>query len=237
MSDISQVVKTQIEIDSNFSLDAVAEDIKFRLKRMATDVWQIGDNLCLVKQYYLLNEDEGVANRKLLDWAITQTGLSESSVKNFLNVRASFTLEQVEKLEISGTGLSALYRLSSADSEVKPRVIQEALDLVKEGDKITPGMAKDLVSGYKDFDSDWSKDSDNTDNENEESEPKQLGLPFPQTTQSKSKPQLAQPNEWENKRQQLESFYSKWKARYGPDTVRGKVVADLLKELESLLED
>lgn len=237
MSDISQVVKTQIEIDSNFSLDAVAEDIKFRLKRMATDIWQIGNNLFLVKEYYLLNCDEATANRKLLDWAVSQTGLSESSVKNFLNVRASFTLEQVEKLEISGTGLSALYRLSSADSEVKPRVIQEALDLVEEGDKITPGMAKDLVSGYKDFDSDWSKDSDNTDNENEESEPKQLELPSPKTTQSKSKPQLAQPNEWENKRQQLSKFSNKWKARYAPDTVRGKVVADLLKDLEEVLNN
>ncbi len=121
-------------------LTTLAEDTRCRLKRSAMDIYCIGLNL--------LQAQNITEHGEFLPWLRQEFGMGKTSAYEFINVAKAFE----SKFPIIGNLINnitptALYKLAAASTAEAAR--DEAIDIVKAGELVDPGVAKNLIKKYK----------------------------------------------------------------------------------------
>ena len=117
-------------------IQALTSDIRNRLRRCALDIYQIGYDLCLIKQQ--------LQHGQFRAWLKAEFDWSVSAANKFMHVSQRFQPEELETVEISP---SALYVLAapSTPNEVRNHALAQA----KQGKTITFSFAKQLIKEDK----------------------------------------------------------------------------------------
>ncbi|MEH2361772.1 DUF3102 domain-containing protein [Nostoc sp.] len=118
----------------------LAEDTRRRLKRSAMDIYYIGLNL--------LEAQNIIEHGQFLPWLRQEFGMSKTSAYEFIHVAEAFE----SKFPIIGNLINsiaptALYKLAAPSTPEAAR--DEAINLVKTGEVVDPGVAKNLIKKYK----------------------------------------------------------------------------------------
>lgn len=121
-------------------LTTLAEDTRRRLKRSALDVYCIGLNL--------LEAQNIVEHGQFLPWLRQEFGMGKTSAYEFINVAKAFE----SKLPIIGNLINnitptALCKLAAPSTSQAAR--DEAIDIAKAGEVVSPDVAKNLINKYK----------------------------------------------------------------------------------------
>ena len=121
-------------------LQILAEDIRSRLKRMASDIYWIGCNLLEAKKLFGWGQNEA-----FLTWAQEQSGIQKTLVYNFINVAKAFpNFQDLGNFEVV---MTALYFI--ARSSIPEAARTEFLTRSQAGEIISLPMAKAIVNQHK----------------------------------------------------------------------------------------
>lgn len=121
-------------------LQILAEDIRSRLKRMASDIYWIGCNLLEAKELFGWGQNEA-----FLTWAQEQSGIQKTLVYNFINVAKAFpNFQDLGNFEVV---MTALYFI--ARSSIPEAARTEFLTRSQAGEIISLPMAKAIVNQHK----------------------------------------------------------------------------------------
>lgn len=126
----------QLNSQTREQIQALTTDIRNRLRRCALDIYQIGHDLCLIKQQ--------LQHGQFRTWLKVEFNWSVSAANKFMNVSQRFQVEELETVDISP---SALYILAapSTPNEVRKYALAQA----NQGKPITFSMAKQLIEDNK----------------------------------------------------------------------------------------
>ncbi|MBW4441980.1 MAG: hypothetical protein KME10_12225 [Plectolyngbya sp. WJT66-NPBG17] len=121
-------------------LQALAEDIRSRLKRMASDIYWIGRNLLEAKELFGWGQNEA-----FLNWAQEQSGIQKTLVYNFINVAKAFpNFQDLGNFEVVVTALYFIARPSIPEA-----ARTEFIARSQAGEIISLPTAKAIVNQYK----------------------------------------------------------------------------------------
>ncbi len=121
-------------------LQVLAEDIRSRLKRMASDIYWIGCNLLEAKELFGWGQ-----NAAFLTWAQEQSGIQKTLVYNFINVAKAFpNFQDLGNFEVVMTALYFIARPSIPEA-----ARTEFLTRSQSGEIISLPMAKAIVNQHK----------------------------------------------------------------------------------------
>ena len=126
----------QLNPNTREQIQALTTDIRNRLRRCALDIYQIGQDLCLIKQQ--------LQHGQFRAWLKAEFDWSVSAANKFMQVSQQFQLEDLANVEIAPSALYALAAPSTPD-EVRDRALAQA----KQGKTITFSLAKQLIKENK----------------------------------------------------------------------------------------
>ena len=126
----------QLNPNARKQIQQLTTDIRNRLRRCALDIYQIGQDLCLIKQQ--------LQHGQFRAWLKAEFDWSVSAANKFMQVSQQFQLEDLTEVEIAPSALYALAAPSTPD-EVRDRALAQA----KQGKTITFSLAKQLIKENK----------------------------------------------------------------------------------------
>lgn len=130
--DMSKFDYQQLTPKTRDQIQELTLDIRNRLRRCAQDIYQIGYDLCLIKQE--------LQHGQFRAWLKTEFDWSISAANKFMQVSRQFQPQDLETVDISP---SALYVLAAPST---PQTVRnEALEKAKQGQTITFSLAKKLL--------------------------------------------------------------------------------------------
>jgi 16S rRNA G966 N2-methylase RsmD len=111
-------------------------EIKNLLHRTISDIWTIGQKLCEIKQL--------LPHGRFGDWLREEFDWDERTAQRFMNVTTHF---QQDNLTVLNSGATVLYLLAAPSTPPAARL--EALARAEAGEKITPVLAKEIITAHK----------------------------------------------------------------------------------------